>query len=328
MTAKKILFLSKGEDSASTRYRAFNYFPALRQAGWEPTHLSLRTGLAGKARILQAAREADVVVILRQGLSFPFLPLLRQYSHKLVFDFDDAIFLNSDGRPSSVRGRRFDNTLSLCDQVWAGNQFLAERAQQINANTFMLPTAIDMARYGTSCAKPSDTIDLVWIGSSSTGKYLAEILPTLEKAAKIEPRLRLKIIADFTLTSDVLQIQALRWQHDSEVRELQSAHIGIAPMPDTPWTRGKCALKVLQYMASRLPVISSNAGANAEVITHERTGLLVSTEQQWIDAIVALAQSPETIKKMGDAGYDVCQQHYSLSACSEKMLAQLQRLVS
>jgi len=147
-------------------------------------------------------------------------------------------------------------------------------------------------------------------------------------AAKNEPRLRLKIIADFTLQSETLQIIAVPWHEATEVAALQSSHIGIAPMPDTPWTQGKCALKVLQYMAARLPVISARAGANSEVITDEITGLLVSSEQAWIDALLLLAQAPERLKVLGDAGYDICQQRYSLSACSEKMLSQLRLLTT
>jgi len=161
MTGRKVLFLSKGEDSASTRYRAFNYFPALIAAGWSPSHLSLHDGPVGKLRALKAASTADVVVVLRHGLSFPFLPLLRKYSAKLVFDFDDAIFLKSSGETSSVRGKRFDSTISLCDQVWAGNQYLADRAAAINPHAVLLPTAIDMARYNGKQEKSADTIDIV-----------------------------------------------------------------------------------------------------------------------------------------------------------------------
>ena len=325
MPTKKILFVSKGEQSASTRYRAFDYFPALESAGWHATHLSLYKP-GGKIKILTAARNADVVVLLRHGLAFPFLPLLRQCSDKLIFDFDDAIFLKSNGKISAVRAKRFDKTVTLCDQVWAGNDYLAERTQTSNQNVIVLPTAIDMAQYQGVSTKPKDTIDLVWIGSTSTSKYLKEILPALEQAAQLEPRLRLKIIADFSLQSDTLTILAVPWQQDTESTELQSAHIGIAPMPDTPWTRGKCALKVLQYMASRLPVISSPVGVNEVIIEHQKNGLLASSQQQWVDAILTLAKSLELRKTMGDFGYSRCLRDFSLQACSAQMLAQLEAL--
>lgn len=327
MPKKKILFISKGEQSASTRYRAYQYFPALANAGWHAAHMGLYEGSSAKLKILTAARKVDVVVLLRHGLAFPFLPLLHKSCNKLIFDFDDAVFLKPNGNISAVRAKRFDNTVALCDQVWAGNNYLAERANKSNQNVIVLPTAIEMVHYQGESTKPTDTIDLVWIGSTSTSKYLKEILPALEHTVKREPRLRLKIIADFSLQSDTLSILAMPWQQDREITELQSAHIGIAPMPDTPWTRGKCALKVLQYMASRLPVISSPAGVNGEVIDHDKNGLLVSSQQQWADAIVSLANSPEQRKAMGDNGYSRCHQDYSLQSCSEKMLSQLNALI-
>jgi glycosyltransferase involved in cell wall biosynthesis len=323
---KKILFLSKGEQSASTRYRAFSYYPALKAGGWAVGHMGLHEGFMGKLQVLRAAQEADVVVLLRHGLSFPFLPLLRKCSRKLVFDFDDAVFLKSSGKQSSVRGTRFDKTVSQCDLVWAGNRYLAERARTVNPKTIVLPTSVDIARYQAETPKTDDTIDLVWIGSSSTRKYLEDVLPVLERAAEREPRLRLKIIADFSLASDVLSIQPVPWQLETEIPELQSSHIGIAPMRDDPWTRGKCALKVLQYMASRLPVISSRAGANSEIIQHEKTGLLVSSEQQWLDAILSLAKSPSLRQEMGDAGYVACEQGFSQEACATEILSHLEAL--
>jgi glycosyltransferase involved in cell wall biosynthesis len=321
---KRILFLSKGEQSSSTRYRAVSYFPALRRGGWSVAHLDLHQGPAGKWRILRAAREADVVVLLRHGLSFPFLQLLRGASRRLVFDFDDAIFLKSSGAASLVRGKRFDRTVAVCDGVWAGNRYLAEHARGVNPATIVLPTAVDMDRYRSDVPKPHETVDLVWIGSSSTRKYLEELQPTLERAAALEPRLRLKIIADFSLSSAVLPIVAVPWRADTEAAELASSHLGIAPMRDDPWTRGKCALKVLQYMASRLPVVSSRAGANAEIVQTGRTGFLVDSTEEWVEAILALAKAEEQRRTMGDAGYAICAEGYSLDRCAALMLAELE----
>ncbi|MCB1614664.1 MAG: glycosyltransferase family 4 protein [Pseudomonadales bacterium] len=265
-------------------------------------------------------------MLLRHGLSFPFLQLLRKASKMLVFDFDDAVFTKSSGKPSSVRAKRFDKTVALCDQIWAGNRYLAHRAKHVNQNVFVLPTAVDMSRYESVVAnKPTEFVDLVWIGSRSTSKYLKEILPILELAAQKDSCLRLKIIADFSLESQYLTIIPVNWREESEVQELKQAHIGIAPMPDTPWTRGKCALKVLQYMAASLPVISSNCGANAEVIVHRKTGLLVNTENEWLEAILELSKNSRLRHEMGKNALQSCSQSYSLDKCSEKILELLEK---
>jgi len=185
--------------------------------------------LADKLKLLRQARKADVVVVLRHAFDFSMLPLLRRASKRLIFDFDDAIFVKSDGNPSKGRARRFRYMLENCDQVWSGNQYLADTASQFNSHATVVPTAIDLDRYQIEAAKPTDHIDLVWIGSSSTSRYLKDLVPTLEKCALEVPNLRLKIIADFELQSEILTIKNIPWSHDTEVHELASAHIGIAP---------------------------------------------------------------------------------------------------
>jgi glycosyltransferase involved in cell wall biosynthesis len=322
---KRILFLSKGEHSPSTRYRAFNYFPYFQNRGWLPEHLSVRGSLADKLKLLRQARKADVVVVLRHAFDFPMLPLLRRASKRLIFDFDDAIFVKSDGNPSKGRARRFRHMLENCDQVWSGNQYLADTASQFNSHVTVVPTAIDLDRYQIEAVKPTDHIDLVWIGSSSTSRYLKDLVPTLEKCALEVPNLRLKIIADFELQSEILTIKNIPWSHDTEVHELASAHIGIAPMTDNNWTRGKCALKVLQYMACRLPVISSASGANQEIIQHNGSGLLATNEDEWISALARLANSESERNVMGATGAELCHRFFSQEVIARTMFEQISR---
>ncbi|HED13426.1 MAG TPA: glycosyltransferase family 1 protein [Gammaproteobacteria bacterium] len=320
---KTILFLSKGEASVSTRYRAIGYFPFLKQHGWTPQHLRLSRSLHGKIALLRAAEKAAVVVVLRHGLSFPFLQLLRRAARKLIFDFDDAIFLASDGKPSAVRMRRFMRTVVLADGILAGNRYLAEKARQVNPHTVLLPTSVDIDRYAGTTTKAGEFVDLVWIGSRSTYKYLHSILPILEQMSHAEPQLRLKVIADITISSSHLPVLSLPWQEASEVTALQSANIGIAPMYDDPWTRGKCALKVLQYMASHLPVISSPVGANAEIIQNGQTGYLATTSQEWQSAITTLLASPSLREQMGQSGYTLCKERYSQRSCASTLMSAL-----
>ena len=208
--------------------------------------------------------------------------------------------------------RRFAAMAAVCDHLLAGNRFLADNARRFNPETSLIPTSVDVDRYSGNWEKPGDFIDLVWIGSRSTRKYLLEALPALRLAAANEPRLRLKIIADFDLPDAGLPTLAIPWSAETEARELGSSHIGIAPMRDDNWSRGKCALKVLQYMAAGLPVVSSDAGANAEVVTSGQTGYLVDNDQSWGERIAMLANDAALRDRLGAEGRVRVRADYSI----------------
>ena len=184
---RRILFISKGDDSASTRYRALQFFPLLRQAGYAADHATAAGSPASYLDALRLAATADIVVVLRKTFPRPLLWLLRRASRKLVFDFDDAIFCNTDGTPSPTRMGRFGAMATACDHMFAGNRFLADNATRYNRAVTIVPTCIDTARYAGDHAKPDASFDLVWIGSRSTRKYLVESLPALRLATARVP---------------------------------------------------------------------------------------------------------------------------------------------
>jgi glycosyltransferase involved in cell wall biosynthesis len=315
----KLLFVSKGEDSSSTRYRALQFFPLWRAAGFDPAHVTASGGIKATVDMLRQAARADVVIVLRKTFPAALLWLLRRVSRRLVFDFDDAIFCNTDGTPSRTRMARFAAMARACDHVFAGNAFLAGHAAAFNPAVTRVPTCVDAARYRAGADKPAGTLDLVWIGSHSTRKYLAEAMPSLKAAAEKTPNLRLKIIADFDLPGCGVTTLPVAWRADSEARELAAAHIGIAPMRDDDWSRGKCALKVLQYMAAGLPVVSSRAGANAEVIVEGETGFLVSTPEAWAASIARLANDADLRRRLGEAGRRLVAADYSIEAVFNRL---------
>jgi glycosyltransferase involved in cell wall biosynthesis len=314
----KLLFVSKGIDSSSTRYRALQFIPLWQGAGFSPSHVTASGGLSAVWNMLRAARQADIVIILRKTFPQPLLWLLRRMSTKLVFDFDDAIFCNTDGSPSTTRMARFTAMVRCCDHVCAGNAFLAQQAARFNSAVTIIPTSVDVAKYQVTAPKPADTVDLVWIGSSSTRKYLVDALPWLESAAKLVPGLRLKIIADFDLPGCGIPTVPVQWQATTEAHELASAHIGIAPMRDDDWSRGKCALKVIQYMAAGLPVVSSSSGANREAIADGKTGLLARSVEEWCDQTATLAHDEQRRLSMGEAGRLHVETAYSIASAFDR----------
>jgi len=324
MTARTILFVSKGEDASSTRYRALQFFPLLEAHGWRPIHLTDHRSLASRRRILAAAHNAEVVVVLRRCFTNPFRFVLRKAAKRLFFDFDDAIFLRSSGERSRIKETRFRRMTQICDQIWAGNDYLSRFVGRWNSHVEVIPTALDPRKYEITATKPSSSIDLVWIGSSATRKHLVSQLPALERTATQRADLRLKIIADFDLKSPNITTLPIQWSAATEARELASAHIGIAPLPDNPFTRGKCGLKTLQYMAAGLPVIASPTGVNADIVQPGATGFLARSEDDWMRSVSELAAKPELRYRMGQAGRKHCRAGYSINAVFETMLETLE----
>ena len=324
MSDRSILFITKGEQAASTRYRVTDYLPYWSAAGWSSERLTHDGSLRCWVDILRRARHATVVVVVRRTFSPPMIRLLRAAARCLVFDFDDAIFVRSSGENSASKLARFGRTLAACDQVWAGNAYLAENAARFNGRVTIIPTAVDAAKYQVSPTKPDVSVDLVWIGSSSTRKHLMIILPALERAATLIPTLRLKVIADFSIESAVLQTEAVRWTADGEAEALASSHIGIAPLPDNAFTRGKCGLKILQYMAAGLPVVASPVGVNAELVKTDVTGYTARSDDEWVSAIQRLAVDRDLRERQGDNGRRICLQHYT----HERVFQQLQHALS
>lgn len=312
MPGQRILFVSKGEKTSSTRYRALQFFPCFRTHGYLPSHVTASGGLHAVIDTLRQASRADIVVVLRKTFPLPLLWLLRRVSRRLIFDLDDAIFCNPDGSFSTTRMKRFAAMAKASDYIFAGNQFLAGKSAMFNAAVSVIPTGLEVKKYAVVANKPEDHIDLVWIGSRSTRKYLIDALPALELAAQRVPHLRLKIIADFDLPQAAMTTLAVPWDAATEAAELASSHIGIAPMRDDDWSRGKCALKVLQYMAAGLPVVSSHAGVNAEVVDDGQTGYLVTRPEDWAEAIARLAADQPLRCRMGALGQEKVRQRYAI----------------
>lgn len=325
--SRTILYLSKGIESASTRYRALQFFAPLRQAGYYPLHMPLSGGAINYLRALRHARKADAVIVLRKTLPLPLLWLLRKQTKRLVFELDDAIFCNSDGSPSSTRMTRFIQMIRRCDHVIAGNRFLANTALPINAAVSVLPTCVDADKYAIQATPSAEFFDVVWIGSSSTRKYLEAALPGLRLAHQAIPQLRLKVIADFDLPDAGLPCLAIPWRADTEVQELATAHVGIAPMINNDWTRGKCALKVLQYFAANLPVVCSPAGVNAEIVTAGENGEFASSPSEWAQALQKLASDPTLRQRYASSGRALVIRDFSRSAALSKLTDTLNSLI-
>ena len=335
---------------ASSRLRMYQYLPALRAAGIElqvsplldddylhglysgrtPLAPVLR-GYGRRWRALREVRDFDVVWVEKEA--WPWLPLwlerwLLNGPARLVLDYDDAVFHRYDRHRNPlvrrVLGHKLDRLMQRADLVTAGNDYLAGRARSAGCrNVQWLPTVIDLERYPAATARePGGPVVVGWIGSPSTAGYLQAAgyaLAPLQAAGLIQ------CVAIGARPEQVqgTPFQSRPWQEHTEVAQLQGFDIGIMPLPDAPWERGKCGYKLIQYMACGLPVVASPVGVNTTIVRPDENGWLADTPEQWAAAIRRLAEDSVLRRRMGAAGRRQVEDTYSLQAQAGRLIGML-----
>ncbi len=313
------------------RYRLAAFRPFLEQAGHTLELRGLPRRWWSRIRLFRALSGANVI-LQRRLLSGWERVLLRRSARRLLFDFDDAVFLRDSyatrGLHDRRRQRRFAGMVACADAVIAGNTFLAEQAARWTSSqrVHVIPTCVDPHRYPLAEPVRKSDVELVWVGSASTLQGLETIAPLLEEVGRSVPGLRLKLICDRFLQLRDLPVVPCPWTEAGEAEEIARADIGISWIPDDLWSRGKCGLKVLQYMAAGLPVIANPVGVQVEMVRHGETGFLAQTPAQWIEAARKLADDPGLRRRMGRAGRRCVEARYSVAAGAAGWVALLDRL--
>jgi glycosyltransferase involved in cell wall biosynthesis len=277
-------------------------------------------GMFSRRTMLKSAAEYDAVILQRKMLDPIDVRLLRKHAKKLFFDVDDAVMYHS--RPVGPverwrTRRRFLATARAVDRVVAGNEYLADLFRREGAVTTILPTVVDPSHYRIKSHAATERPTLVWIGSKSTLPYLSQFAPTLREAARRVPGLRLITIADVPLPDPPLPTEHVPWSVDGESAALCRGDIGIAPTPEDRWTLGKCGFKIVQYMATGLPVIASPVGANCEIVVRNETGFLPANATEWSEAIAALAADAPKRQSLGAAGRRRVEEHFSTEIAAD-----------
>jgi glycosyltransferase involved in cell wall biosynthesis len=300
------------------RYRLAAFRPFLEQAGYTLELRTLPRSWWSRLGFFRRLRGTNVI-LQRRLLAGWQRTVLRRAARRLIFDLDDAVFLRdsfaSKGLHDRRRLRRFAGMVRCAHAVVAGNAFLAEQAARWAnaARVHVIPTCVQPQRY--PLAEPvrrGDGVELVWVGSSSTLKGLQAIAPLLEDIGRSVPGVSLKLLCDRFLTLRDLPVRPVPWTEASEAEEIARADIGISWIPDDLWSRGKCGLKVLQYLAAGLPVIANPVGVQIEMVRHGETGFLAQTPAQWIEAVRRLADDPDLRRRMGRAGRRLVETRYSV----------------
>jgi glycosyltransferase involved in cell wall biosynthesis len=353
----RVLFvIPHPQEGASGRHRVLQYLPWLDRAGiryavrpfmsralyhilYHPGRLGQKvtlTALALANRFLDVVRaaRADVVVIHREAVPLGTAVLERLMARlgpAVVFDFDDAVYLNPVG-PVHAWTRVFRNRtktaaiIAASRAVIAGNATLEAYARRFNPRVSVIPTPVDTEHYAQrDAATNGRPVVIGWIGSPTTAAYLALIQPALAQIQRRYPQVAVRIVGAGNPPLRLDNLSAAGWQLDREVQELHRFDIGLMPMPDSEWTRGKCGFKALLYMSVGMPVVASPVGVASDIVRDGVNGFLASSTDAWIARLGRLIEDPDLRARMGQAGRAIAQREYSLATHAPRFVQVLQR---
>ncbi len=343
------LFLSPYPTSApSHRVRLEQYVPYLHERGSHVTIRSLlderayrsrgwRLGVAVALASIRRLDEAlhagryDVVLVHREALPLPTAlveRLLDRLAPRLVFDFDDAIYLPQPYTAAPFARwlrspKKFGAIVGAADEVIAGNRHLADRARPLARHVTVIPSTVDTDRISPAPRIRSGRVVIGWMGSPSTARYLEAIAPALRTVIASHPRVEFDIVGARVDALAGKRVRMRPWSVEREVEDLRSFDIGIMPLPNDEWARGKCGYKALQYMAAGVATISSPVGVATEIVAHELNGLLVNTEEEWVNALATLIEDSARRDRLGSAGRETVVERYSVRAWAPRFYESL-----
>jgi glycosyltransferase involved in cell wall biosynthesis len=272
----------------------------------------------------------DYILLQREvtPIGFPLFEWLysKVYNKKIIYDFDDAIWVTHISEQNKL-AKIFKNTnkvKKICSwsyKISCGNAYLCDYAKQFNNNVVYNPTCVDTDnRYNIVANHDIERITIGWTGSFSTIKFLDIVQPVLKKLQEVYD-FDIKIICNKRPVLDLKNIKYIEWSEDNEVVELASCQIGLMPLVDDEWNKGKCGFKLIQYLALEIPAVCSPIGVNNKIVTDGIHGFLSTTDEEWYVAIEKLILDKSTRKKMGIAGRKKIIANYSLASNATNFLS-------
>ena len=304
----------------SSRYRVFQFIPALRKHGYEVSVIPAPekrpvSRLLFVPRLLAATRTHDVLFLQKRVLPDFVLYWVSRLNRRIVFDLDDAIYLRRD----------IDTMLKTAVTVIAGNKALARYARNHNPNVVVIPTVVDTERYkpaAMNANRVDQPVVLGWIGSDPNRGDFAGMKPVLDWLGEtFGDKVVFRIVAARTLeTTTPLRIEWVPWRLANSISALQSFDIGLMPLPDTEWNRGKCGMKLIQYMAVGATAVASPVGVNAEIIEHGTTGFVADNLEDWQHYLKKLINDDKLRQRMGGNARQRVLQYFSIDAVLPKLI--------
>lgn len=354
---KKILFIGPHRIGRNPcqRFRFEQFIPYLEQNGFSVEYSHLLSAADDKVfyqkgryvqkflilikafftRLKDVRRANRYAIIFVQREAFFtgtvfFEKRFKKSGAKLIYDFDDALWKLdvSEGNKLFARLKNPNKTaqlIQLADVVIAGNAYLADYARKHNPNVTIIPTTLDTNYHQPSGVKPTQKpLCIGWTGSITTVKHFETIVPVLEQLkAKYGEQITFCLIGDPDYYCSALNLRGIPWKPETEISDLARIDIGIMPLPDDEWAKGKCGFKGLQYMALEIPTVMSPVGVNTEIIQDGENGFLAATNEEWIEKLSRLIENESLRQTLGKAGRQTVIKNYSLESQKERLVGVL-----
>ena len=349
----QLLFLTpypKGE-AASQRFRFEQYFSLLEEKGikydvkpfmskrtWDilysPGKLFYKVrGIAGgyarRKLLLFSMRKYDYVFIHREAKPFGFpwyeWIIAKVLRKKIIYDFDDAIWLKnySESNKKFSFLKRYSNAKKLCKWAYknsCGNEYLAAYADEVSDNVVINPTTIDMENYHkASVNHKKEKLIVGWTGSHSTVRYLKFLEPILQELEQ-KFNFTFKVISDKEPDLNLKSLEFCKWNKETEITDLADINIGVMPLTNDKWAKGKCGFKALQYMSLGSPALVSPVGVNTKIVDHNKNGFVCETPEQWKESLTFLLSNPNKLQEFGENAKNKIKESYSVKANSSNFL--------
>lgn len=319
----RVLAITRKPDSPSFEQRVLRFIEPLATRGVDVQWRELPKDGRGQQSLRRFAGEFDLLWWHRHLTPPMRTGGWRRAARRLVYDFDDPVFFST--HPGRIRGRvsrrlKFALWLRRCDAALAGNEYLAERARRHCRQVHIVPMAIDI---GAAPAQRGDEgmTELLWMGSRPTTRFLRGLMPALEKLASRRTDWRLRVVGHEKVSAENFDVDFRQWSPHVQLDALRQCHIGLCPMPDTPWTRGKSPFKVLEYMAAGLAWVGSAVGENIVFAGEgdEQRGLVAGDDEQWIEALSRLLDDAGLRRRMGSLGRAYVENNHAREAVADKL---------
>jgi len=355
--SKRIIFIAPypHAQAPSQRFRFEQYLGILEESGfeievhpflsekdWAPLYkegsffrkgFSMLRSFIRRFALLFKLRKFDFVFIHREASMigppvFEFI-ISKILKKKYIYDFDDAIWLPNYSQSNAKFHKlkaygKVKSIIRWADKVCVGNEFLKNYALDYNSNVQVIPTTVDTVNVHNKTADhASEELIIGWTGSHTTMDYLPFLVPVLQKLEK-DHKFKFRVISNHPPQIKLNCLEFVKWNKDTEIVDLAKINIGVMPLEDTIWAKGKCGFKGLQYMALQIPSVMSNVGVNVEIIDHTKNGFLCETADDWYDTLHELITKPELRKSIGAAGQETVKNRYSVESTKSNYISLFQ----